>query len=311
MNCFICGKKLPSKKIELTNRMLLCQHCFKINNGFRCESCGGFFLGDEYDPELKVCIYCSKGIKSEDENDKKIYIHNYYYKPYPTFFKINDENNLYLGIELEVGGNDDYNNVNKFAANYENDFFYIKKDSSIPKYGCEIVTYPATLEYHKHIENKWKKILNGAKKFNFKSYDIDNCGIHVHINKDYLTVNEIAKLDLFVNKHHELFVKIARRSSKYARFLKKPLYLYGLPINVNRHCALNLCNQNTIEFRIFKGTLSYSSITAIMELVYCLVHFIKQHKLNDMIYRDYSETFINYAKSYNFKHLNNYLDKIL
>lgn len=304
MNCFLCGENSDKHLIELTNRMNVCHKCFSLSHGFRCSSCGGFYLGDEYNINYRICIYCAKGMKHEVDDDK-IHIHNYYFKPYPVFYKLDNEKELYLGIELEIGGNDEAKNVNLFAANFENDFFYIKKDRSIPRYGCEIVSYPATLEYHKSNKSKWKEILNGAKQFGFKSYDINDCGIHVHVNKNYFNGTEIAKLDCFVNKNFELFTKFARRTSKYSTFLCKPYYLYGNPLNVNRHCAVNLCNENTIEFRIFKGTLNYNSFISILELIYYLAQFIKSDiKFEDILSRnDTVEIFLNGIKNSNLEEL--------
>ena len=68
-----------------------------------------------------------------------MFLHNYFFKPYPTFYKVGDEENLYFGIQLQIGGTKKQN-VNIFSVNNEDDFFYIKHDSTIPKYGCEIVT---------------------------------------------------------------------------------------------------------------------------------------------------------------------------
>lgn len=38
----------------------------------------------------------------------------------------------------------------------------------------------------------------------------------------------------------------------------------------NRYTALNLCNRNTIEFRIFRGTLRYNTFISTLELVNCI-----------------------------------------
>ena len=60
-----------------------------------------------------------------------------------------------------MGNVSDYQTVNDFVAEYSNSFFYMKKDTSIPIYGCEIVTQPATLS--KHIDNRyWKTMLSVA-----------------------------------------------------------------------------------------------------------------------------------------------------
>jgi hypothetical protein len=37
--------------------------------------------------------------------------------------------------------------------------------------------------------------------------------------------------------------------------------------NLGRYAAVNLCNRNTIEFRLFRGTLKYNTLIAAIELV--------------------------------------------
>ena len=72
--------------------------------------------------------------------------------------------------------------VNDFVAEYSN-FFYMKKDTSIPIYGCEIVTQPATLK--KHLNSKyWKPLLEASKEYGFNASN-NKCGIHVHVRKTF------------------------------------------------------------------------------------------------------------------------------
>lgn len=255
--------------------MICCKKCFELNNGFVCQYCNLVFLQQDFIQSEKCCKYCCQGIKKQNENNK-LRFHNYYFKPFPTFYPKKIANSLYLGLQLQIGGVQDYNIVNKFAAYNESNFFYIKKDSTIPIYGCEIVSYPATLKYHLSKKSNWKKILRNAKISKFKSFNINDCGLHIHVNKNYFTSQEIAKLDFFVNTNDEFFSKLSKRSSSYSRFLKKPKDLYGKPLNANRHCALNLCGNETIQFRTFKGTLNYKSVMSYIQLVYYICNYIKQ-----------------------------------
>ena len=43
----------------------------------------------------------------------------------------------------------------------------------------------------------------------------------------------------------------------------------------DRHCALNLSNRNTIELRIFQGTLEYEEVMAYLEACHAASMFVK------------------------------------
>lgn len=304
INCYICGNKIQRKNIiALANRMIICKECFEKRNGFTCKYCNLIYIDQDYIKSENCCKYCFQGMKLQNINNN-LRFHNYYFKPYPVFYPKSEDKKLYLGLQLQIGGVKDYNIVNKFAAYNENNFFYIKKDSTIPKYGCEIVTYPATMQYHLSDKPTWKKILRSAKRYHFKSYNISNCGLHIHINKNFLNQNQIAKLDEFVNTNQQFFKNLSKRKSQFSRFLIKPKDLYGKPINQNRHCALNLCPKNTIQFRMFKGTLKYTSIMAYIEFINYLCYYIKQNDSMNYI------QLLNYINKNNTIYLSNFLKKI-
>lgn len=279
INCFKCGKRTFSQNRKiLANRLILCDSCFKNSEGFTCCYCGLLYLKEHLNKKNNCCLYCV----DKDKTVNELRIHNYFFKPYPMFHELrqqvlNNEKRLYLGIQLQIGGVEKAKIVNQFAIKNENKFIYIKSDSTIPQYGCEIVSYPATILYHFSDLSKWKKILKNAKNNNFKSYSIQDCGLHIHVNKNFFTTNEIKKIDRFVNSNQDFFIRVARRKSKFSNYLLKPDELYGEPININRHCALNLCNKNTIEFRMFRGTLNYNSLMAYFQLVYFICLYIKKY----------------------------------
>lgn len=306
INCFICGKNTKNReRIFLSNRLIVCNKCYKQHNGFICHNCQGNYIDFNYNTKHKCCSYCAQGIQHYKKQEK-IRIHNYYFKPYPTFFRLKkSEQPFYMGIELQIGGVQKCDTVNKFAAFNESNFCYIKKDTSIPIYGCQVVSYPATLKYHLSSKSNWKKLLENAKKLKFKSYNIENCGIHIHVNKNYFNPYEIQKLDYFINNNQDFFIALSKRQSNYSRFLHKPIDLYGTPINYNRNCALNLCNQNTIEFRMFKGTLNYRSFISYIELVYYISHYIKQTQLKQLN----TFSFLQYVNLSKTKYLQNFINK--
>lgn len=303
INCYLCGNKTNKNRVALANRMIVCGQCFQ-KHVFVCKFCKFKYIDSDYNTQLQCCNYCASGIENQKKN-KKLRIHNYYFKPYPTFFKKNNDNQLFLGVQLQIGGVKQPQTVNHFAANNENDFFYIKKDSTIPQYGCQVVCYPATLNYHFSIKNKWKKMLCSSRENHFKSYNIQGCGLHIHVNKNFFNKEEIKKLDIFINNNQQFITDISRRKSDYAHFLVKPLELYGKPINQNRHCALNLTNENTIEFRTFKGTINYNSLMSYLQFVYNVCYFIKNCNSDQLKYID----FLKYLKKQKSKFLKTFLKK--
>lgn len=307
INCCICGQYTDKNRIFLSNRLIICNKCFKQLNGFTCNKCYGKYIKYDYDQKYNCCKYCADSIKSYDQQSQ-LRIHNYFFKPYPTFYSLDkSKKGLFMGIQLQIGGAKTPDIVNKFAANNESNFCYIKKDTSIPLYGCEIVSYPATLQYHLSNKTKWKSILKNARQLHFKSYNINNCGLHIHVNKNYFDNKSIQKLDYFINTNQEFFSKLSKRVSTFARFLTKPINSYGIPINYNRHCALNLCNENTIQFRLFRGTLNYKSFISYIELVHYICKYIQSNELQQLN----TCSFLEYIKEQPTKYLISFINKAI
>ena len=49
----------------------------------------------------------------------------------------------------------------------------------------------------------------------------------------------------------------------------------------DRYTAVNLTNDSTVEFRIFKGTLKRERLIASMQLVDTLIHYAMKHSVED------------------------------
>ena len=126
-----------------------------------------------------------------------------------------------------------------------------------------------------------------------------DCGLHIHISKKYLSEVQQALLDYFVNKHSDFFVKIARRNSdRWASFKKDGdgKKYYGKACG-SRYMALNFENRETIEFRLFRGTLKYKTFIGTIQLVAGLAKFIKTIKTVDFIKCDTLEMFYEYLQN--------------
>ena len=302
--CHNC-KKWSNNIVSIHNNYDYCSNCLSDLNieTFRCSSCGKHYLQDRYGKNNN-CITCVNAELRE--------VRNYSYKPEPRFFKVSSEyDNLYLGVELEMGYVNEPNIVNDFVAEYSNNFFYMKKDTSIPIYGCEIVTQPATLK--KHLNSKyWKPLLEASKEYGFNASN-NKCGIHVHVSRTFFNSDDISLLDCFVNSY-DFWKKIARRESHYSEYLNKDEDSWGRQIT-NRRCALNLSNTETVEFRIFQGTLEYDEIMAYLEACHAASVFVKACTNNILNIADEENKkrvvneFINFVHKSKYSYLERYFVK--
>lgn len=264
--CRCCSKFF--RRITRVNGFdYVCDKCFVENHFFRCCSCGSSFQSERYGKD-DLCITCAN---NRVENSR-----NYTFKPNPKFFQNKNEKNeigLFYGVELEMGDAPKYQDVVGFINETVGGVFYAKKDASIPAYGCEIVTHPATLAYH--IERAhWEVLLEQAKKFNLKSDELDKCGVHIHISRGALSSKSCSMLDYFINDKKDFWKKIARRESHYSAYVDKNMSSWGRQ-TTDRHCAVNLSNENTIEIRIFKGTLNKDYLFSYLEVCDALINFVK------------------------------------
>lgn len=288
-SCKISYCEYDFEKYHINNK-IVCSFCER--EYFQCSHC------HKEKPNTKMAgnLICSDCFNKDNNDNGKI--HDYLFKPKPIFHKNKSEKtNLFIGIELEINPCiDNYDNINfvKDISN-QNNFIYCKSDGSLDWDGVEIVSHPATLRYH--IEsNNWDVLLKNAKKYNLKSDELDKCGVHVHISRSALSNKECAMLDYFVNKKKDFWKKIARRESHYSAYIDKELGSWGRQVT-DRHCAVNLSNDYTVEIRIFKGTLQVDFLKSYIEVCDALVQFIKTYDNNLLNFesnQNLDNDFINY-----------------
>ncbi len=278
--CYHCGKRIWRDDNYGDRSTPLCESCYDecYTTCTRCDSVirrdyAYYEHDDSDDPYCETCYnrYCST--KS---------IHDYYYKPEPIFY---DSGNRFFGVELEVdnAGEIDENaeSVMHIANGNGLEHVYCKHDGSLDE-GFEIVTHPMTLNYHIN-EMPWKGMLTRLKNLSYLSHQAGTCGLHVHVNRDSLgeTYEDqeacIARILFFVEKHWEELLKFSRRTNSQ---LNRWAARYGYKDrpkdildhakcggNNGRYYCINLENSNTIEFRMFRGTLKYNTIIATLQLV--------------------------------------------
>jgi len=230
-------------------------------------------------------------------------IQNYSFKPKPKFFKLENENTeTFFGVELEIELANSSSGLKTGAQMVKNsfgDFVYMKYDGSLQN-GFEIVSHPFSFEWYK--ANFKSDILRELAQMGFRSWDSNTCGTHVHISrkafKDSAHVWRFVQLFL---KNKNEWVKLAGRNSKrWSSFEKDKLPILEIlkkKTNPERYCAVNLCNYDTIEIRIFRGSLNETRFRSAIELVAGAVEYSRMITIRD--YARNSIDFTNFAKFLN------------
>jgi hypothetical protein len=192
---------------------------------------------------------------------------------------------IYYGVELEVECVRDRETcAEKTRDLFSPEFVLLKEDGSLND-GFEIVTRPASYDEHrKNWANFWK-----STPRDLRSYETETCGMHVHVSRAPLSALTILKIDAFSNENAEFTEKLARRSCfRWARIEKKDKFSdYGKRDEDLRYRALNLQNRETIEFRIFRGTLVEQSFYRNLEIVVALVAYCQQAGLRELTPADW------------------------
>ena len=278
--CSCCDRRIWTDDNVGTDAQPLCQDCFD-DHFERCTACNAlirrgdaFFRGD--DPYCETCYHsvCDKDA-----------IHDYYFKPTPIFY---GEDNRFFGVELEIdGAGEDNDNAAEILhiANAEQLLAYCKHDGSLDE-GFEIVTHPMTLDFHLH-NMPWEQIVEEAKKLGYTSHQAGTCGLHVHVNRGAFGSTEssqdaaIARTLFFFEKFWDELLKFSRRTQGQ---LNQWAARYGYKDqpqeildhaksgrHAGRYTAVNLTNADTVEFRMFRGTLKYNTLIATLELLDCII----------------------------------------
>jgi len=211
--------------------------------------------------------------------------------------------NVFLGMELEIETDRDnrYDKAQDLLDHIGSitvqgkDYNYclLENDGSL-SYGFEMVTAWTGLDVHEKQLKYFNQQFRGMR-----SHNTSTCGLHVHIDKSDMTTLHASKIVLFINDPNNLsLVKcIARRdSASYAKIKDKKTDNHWLKqtrdhdnkrdqikyLNYDRYEAVNFQNDKTVEFRLFKGSLVYSTIMACLEFTYSTYFFCKESSINDL-----------------------------
>jgi len=269
----------------------LCEGCYE-DYYITCRECGKFaHLNEAVDGYCERCYNDIREVDIEEQRENIEYWDDFgtfeffqHYKGRPAA--------KYYGIELECGVfRDDIDNVcefNNILAEIPYDYFYTQPDMSIydncdVSFGVEIVSQPATFEWLKANQDKWQQIFDLAD-YGLRSYDTDSCGMHIHISrKAFRTKIHLYRFMRAVYLWPKFTELISERTSGQLRYWAK-LDSDSAEIRAkvydgethSRYTAVNTRNVETIEIRIFRGTLLPESFWKNVEYVEALYQFTKK-----------------------------------
>ena len=300
--CSSCDEYESNEYCERVGRRTYCEGCRDDNLSW-CNGCDEYHEQDDVSySDAEDCYYCQSCTPAQR-------IRNYSYKPPLNFFKVASaiDKPLFMGIELEIDGNKE---IADDLVEFPDEKYVFKEDSSTD--GFEIVSQPMTIEYVKQ-EEQWDKKLKELKRRSFTSYEGGKCGIHVHISKDSVSKIDAWKMVYFMHKCSRQIHKFTQRTveqrNDWANY-RSPAYM-GLPTsalamsesypqNSQRYSALNFL-PNTIEFRVFRGTLDHTRFVATLEFVKVLREYVGSCGINHFMSRtnnDIWNSFYTYASKF-------------
>lgn len=197
-----------------------------------------------------------------------------------------------------------------------------KSDGSLSN-GAELVTLPMPLQYWQG-DNPVKALCSSSSwRSVARSHNTTTCGLHVHVSRNTIPEPVIAKIVYLMNEPcmREIVTLVARRSAthSYATAQKKRWHSdenrrdsYGYDANgapcinppwkrarsakdickkqhmqCGRYTPVNLTEQ-TIEFRIFKGTLKWETVLASIEFCEAVISYCTQYGASRLNDRDFT-----------------------
>lgn len=294
-SCEDCGEIISSDYSCSTVNGIVCERC-RDRRYYYCEPCGEYY--HDNDP-------CDDHQNEDGDWDIRYDngpIHDYSYRPTPKYYvrqistdtiiKTNRNefinNAPFMGFELEVEVNDnDRGDLANQLLSDKDDWFYLKHDGSID-YGFEIVSHPHTLSAFNLRDWSW---IDWLKDKGVRSWNTDTCGLHVHINKSAFKNNgHIWRFTNLVLYNRNQASRLAgRRDNRWASFTheyKKVGKILKRERNAGRYTAVNLSNSNTIEVRMFRGSLHEPRLRSALEFVNANFEYTKSLTSYDVLRND-------------------------
>ena len=338
--CSYCDEYRPSEEVHNVyvhddGYMDICEGCLE-EYYVECSNCGDYVHIDDARETDWGDWYCHDCYPGNGNG-----IHDYHYSDDPAYdmpyLGVEERSSkLLTGWELEVEkeggwhrGDDPDDYAVKVRETLGMDYCVVCHDGSLCD-GFEIISCPATLEHHL----KTLKI-KGALKYldenGFISHKSGNCGLHVHMDRRYfgnipkddvegrffiILRNNMEWIKLFSRRFRYGYCKINGYDNNFSgegdslgkiSYPPDKVWLQSKKQS-ERHMALNFYNSDTIEIRIFRGTLKYESFIATLQFCNIYAELVKKYD-NRQILDVNLRTFIEFARARNYTEFLEYLKR--
>ncbi len=274
-----------------------CEDCWE-GKFVTCEDCGEILWRDDaYFDENSDNYYCECCYNQHVGS-----VRSYHNNPAREFHVADNDmalENRYIGTEIETEKGD-YNRRKEITREYghEESDIYQMRDGSLDSSGIECITQPMTKLYWDAFDFEgWMTALSNAGAC---SHDTDDCGLHVHLSRTWLgTDNQdeqavlVARMRQFIADNQPQVEQFARREAnrwceysktfvkcdkeKFTSAERKDLHKKK-GYSGDRYQSVNNENRDTIEFRIFRGTLRANTYRASVEFCLRMVDYIATHE---------------------------------
>ena len=208
-------------------------------------------------------------------------------------FVSSGKKDYYIGIELEMEKEDstlkERNDiiVSVLNNNDNNNFSNLldwKKDGSLEK-GVEMVTAPISIDI---FQEKIIPVIEKLKAAGFTSEQGGRCGNHIHISKNVFSEEAQSRLVLIYAKFEKQIKILSRRgtNNSYCKDVlenvaslevENSMQVADRQKNKSKCTAINFSNKNTIEFRVFRGTMNTNILIANIQLVQLLADWSRKN----------------------------------
>jgi hypothetical protein len=270
---------------------------------YSAEDRGGIFCEYCYENSCSWCEYCEAsyydGCPTDHEGAGK-YVHDYSYRPDPIFHsKEGESTRLYFGVEIETevrgGDYDALREAAEYAQILENEnVAYLKSDGSL-ECGFEIVSHPMSHSYFIDSANPlWQVVRTLKSDYNMMSWGTRTCGLHVHISRAGFNggTHQHRFLQLVYNNKDLYELLAGRSSSHWAKFddvinprdgKKTFMHKVNRDTGSDRYSAVNTNNRQTLEMRIFKGSLNPRFIKSAVDLAHASVEYTRIMNVREVV----------------------------
>ena len=308
ITCDECGCLFPRRNMRTAedSEQVYCNRCFE-DNCYVCADCGRHYRYSDSVTAIDGCYYCQHCV--EEHRSPIGCYHDFKQYGEIEFYGTEDRSHTpYMGFELEVDTDHRIDRtavINRFKDDF-GDFLHYEEDGSL-RFGWENISQPASLSYHLGMMDKYKNMFEILKEQDLRSHDANTCGLHIHVDRTYFGDKEdssVAKMLYLYEKFHSELLSFSRRTESQANdwarsrkhsntksgWIKKAIkdskHYYD---HSERYYAVNLTNPDTVEIRIFRGTLNLETFEATLKFSARLAELCKNTsaiELSKMTFED-------------------------